>query len=341
MFAAAVALLAETMPDKARPYTLGLMQALSAVGNCTAALLFIALGLLELNGHLDGLKSVGLSAWRVLFLIGIVPAVLVVFIQRRLAEPESWRLAKAAADDGTGRKLGSYADLFGGGWITKHAILGMILAFVGVVGLWGIAFFSIDLTQRIFNASYTAEAAKLGLTGKEATDYIAGQKVIWAGITSLAINVGAFFGMSSFARLAAGIGRRPAFAITLVAAAGTVALVFTQMQTRLDIVWMNVLMGFCMLALFGGYAIYLPELFPTRLRATGTSFCYNVGRFIAASGPILLSFLTTSVFAYASEGGEHPDKPFRYAGLAMCSVFGLGLLVLPFLPETKDKPLPE
>src|SRR5438270_13137600 len=78
VFAAAVALLAETMPSHARPYSLGLMQALSAVGNCTAALLFISLGLLELNGHLDGLKSVGLSAWRVLFLIGIAPAVLVI-----------------------------------------------------------------------------------------------------------------------------------------------------------------------------------------------------------------------------------------------------------------------
>ncbi|MCZ2340489.1 MAG: MFS transporter [Bacteroidales bacterium] len=341
VFAAAVALLAETMPDNARPFTLGLMQALSAFGNCTAAGLFITLGLLELNGSLDSLKSVGLSAWRVLFLIGILPALLVIFIQRRLSEPESWVQAKAAADAGTGRKLGSYGDLFGGGWVTKHAILGMLLAFVGVVGLWGIGFFAIDLTQRIFNASYTAEAEALGFTGKAATDYIAGQRIIWAGITSLAINVGAFFGMSSFAWLSAMIGRKPAFAITLVAAAATVALVFTQMQTRFDIIWMNVLMGYCLLALFGGYAIYLPELFPTRLRATGTSFCYNVGRFIAASGPLALGFLTTSVFASASEGGLYPDRPFRYAGLAMCSVFALGLVVLPFLPETKDKPLPE
>ncbi|MFO0851050.1 MAG: hypothetical protein U0871_21220 [Gemmataceae bacterium] len=92
------------------------------------------------------------------------------------------------------------------------------------------------------------------------------------------------------------------------------------MKTRADIVWMNVLMGFCLLALFGGYAIWLPELFPTRLRATGTSFCYNVGRFIAASGPLVLGYLTTDVFAYAKTP-ETPDLPFRYAGLAMCSIF--------------------
>lgn len=340
VFAAAVALLAETMPSNARPYTLGLMQALSAIGNCTAAGLFITLGLLELNGHLSVLKEYHLSAWRVLFLIGIVPAVLVIFIQRRLKEPASWVAAKAAADAGTGRKLGSYGDLFGGGWVTKHAALGMMLAFVGVVGLWGIGFFAVDLTQRIFTKTFEAEAAAQGLTGKSAADYIAGQRIIWAGVTSLAINVGAFCGMATFSWLAEQIGRRPAFALTFLAAAASVATVFTQMDDRFDVIWMNILMGVCLLALFGGYAIYLPELFPTRLRATGTSFCYNVGRFIAASGPLALGYLTTSVFA-GTATPDAPEMPSRYAGLAMCSIFALGLLVLPLLPETKGKPLPE
>jgi hypothetical protein len=94
------------------------------------------------------------------------------------------------------------------------------------------------------------------------------------------------------------------------------------------------LMGACQLALFGGYAIYLPELFPTRLRSTGTSFCYNVGRFVAAVGPLALGLLTSRVFA---------DKayPMRYAGVTMCLVFLIGLATVPFAPETKDQPLPE
>ena len=339
VFAAAVALIAETMPSNARPFTLGLMQAMSAFGNCTAALLFITLGLLELHGHLDGLKSVGLSAWRVLFLIGIVPALLVIFIQRRLKEPESWVLAKAAATAGTGKKLGSYGELFGEQLTRKHAILGMLLAFVGVVGLWGIGFFSVDLQQKIFGPIYVQEAADAGLTGAEADQYVKGQRIIWAGVTSLAINIGAFFGMSGFSWLSSRVGRKPAFLLAFLAAAGSVALLFMKLQTRFDVVWMSALMGFCLLALFGGYAIYLPELFPTRLRATGTSFCYNVGRFIAASGPLALGYLTTTVFA--STASEGADMPSRYAGLAMCSIFVLGLVVLPFLPETKDKPLPE
>lgn len=339
VFAAAVSLLAETMPPNARPFTLGLMQALSAIGNITAALLFIGIGLLASYDYLDFLKPLRLNAWRVLFLVGIFPAILVIFIQRRLKEPESWVQARDAAAAGTGKKLGSYGDLFGHPLTRKHAILGMLLAFVGVVGLWGIGFFAVDLQQKIFTKTYNDEADALGLTGPDRADYIDRQKIIWAGITSIAINIGAFFGMSGFSWLASRIGRKPAFAITMVAAAGSVALVFMGMETRTDIIWMNVVMGVCMLALFGGYAIYLPELFPTRLRATGTSFCYNVGRFLAASGPLMLGFLTTTVFAYAKAEGE--SMPFRYAGLAMCGVFIIGLAVLPFLPETKGRPLPE
>jgi MFS family permease len=335
VFAAAVALLAETMPSNARPYTLGLMQALSAIGNCTAAGLFILLGLLELYGHLEAIKP--LSAWRLLFLIGIVPAGLVIFIQRRLEEPASWRQARDAAAAGVGKKLGSYAELFGEGWIRRHALLGMLLSSAGVIGLWGIGFFSYDLQQTIFRPTFQAEAQQLGLTGVEMDRYINGQKIIWAGVTSLMMNVGAFFGMSAFSWVTQRIGRRPTFAIFFVLAGASTGGLFLFMKTRADILWMTPLMGFCQLALFGGYAIYLPELFPTRLRATGTSFCYNVGRFVAASGPLALGVLTNVVFAKDKGFAE----PHRYAGLAMCSVFLLGLAVLPFLPETNGEPLPE
>ena len=98
------------------------------------------------------------------------------------------------------------------------------------------------------------------------------------------------------------------------------------------------IMGFCQLSLFGGYAIYFPELFPTRLRSTGTSFCYNVGRLIAAIGPAALGLLNRAYEGYAEIDSS---LPMRYAGVTMCAAFLIGLLALPFAPETKDQPLPE
>jgi MFS family permease len=202
----------------------------------------------------------------------------------------------------------------------------MLLAFAGVVGLWGIGFFSYDLLRPVLERSFRAE----GLTGAA----LAGKTTTWIGITSLVQNFGAYLGINAFTYVTQYIGRKKAFAISFVAAMGMTAFTFWRVQTLTDILWMIPLMGFTQLALFGGYAIYLPELFPTRLRSTGTSFCYNVGRLVAAAGPFTLGFLTSSVYK------DYPE-PMRYAGVTMCLVFLIGLAALPFAPETKGKPLPE
>lgn len=335
VFSAAVALLAETMPTRARPFTLVLMQALSAVGNCTAAGLYVLLGTMQLEGGQIGGEH-GISAWRVMFLIGLVPAILVIFIQRKLKEPEAWLLAREDHRRGVGKQLGSIKELFGHPTWKRHALLGLLLAFSGVVGLWGIGFFSVDLQQHVFRKTFNAEAEAMGLSQQGTQRYIEGQQIVWAGLTSLMLNIGAFLGMISFGAIAGRFGRRPAFALGFIAAALSTALVFWKLEKRADLYWMIPLMGFCQLALFGGYAIYFPELFPTRLRSTGTSFCYNVGRLVAAVGPAMLGLMTSKVFS-----GYPEPEPFRYAGITMCSVFLLGLLALPFLPETKGKPLPE
>jgi MFS family permease len=148
-------------------------------------------------------------------------------------------------------------------------------------------------------------------------------------------NVGGFFGIWAFSRGTHLIGRKPAFAIAFVAAFVSTALVFWKLNEFSQIFWMVPIMGFCQLSLFGGYAIYFPELFPTRLRSTGTSFCYNVGRFVAAGGPATRALL----IEYYTR--QHVDEPWRYAGITMCVIFLLGLVALPFAPETRGKPLPE
>jgi len=87
---------------------------------------------------------------------------------------------------------------------------------------------------------------------------------------------------------------------------------------------------------FAGFAIYLPELFPSRLRSTGTSFCYNLGRFAAAAGSFFSSKLSQDVF-----GGFEKPLPYRYSAMTMCVIFLVGLVTVCFAPETKGKPLPE
>jgi MFS family permease len=328
-FAVGVALLAETMPANARPFTLGLLQAFSAIGNVTAALLYMWLGRLEQAGSFTGLTVGGwpVTPWRVLFLIGTVPALIAVAVRGRLKEPERWKTA--VASQSIAQRLGTFPQLFREPRWRRHALLGLLLAFAGVVGLWGIGFFAPRLTTLVLSEPLKAE----GFTGAD----LSGELKIWGAWTSVMINIGACLGMCSFSWLTSHTGRRPAFFLAFLMAGISTAWVFLFLEKRSDIFWMMPIMGFFQLALFGGYAIYLPELFPTRLRSTGTSFCYNIGRFVAASGPLLQGFLTSALI---SEKYGYLEG-MRRAGVIMCSVFLLGILALPFLPETRGKPLPE
>ena len=370
-WAVGVALVAEVMPAHVRAHALGLLQALSTVGNISAALIGMGFGQLEASGAIAG-------SWRWMFLIGAGPALLALIVRSRLREPEQWQaVARSTARD----RLGSYAEIFGnphwrgpavvaGGLVAaiagvaffgarswpklplgvglavaaiaaglwavyggggdarwrRHAVIGLLLALSGIIGLWGIAFFSIDLVRSVLQKAFAAE----GMPAAR----ISGAVTVWAGVTTMMLNVGAFFGIYSFSHVAEQIGRRPTFAIGFVLALASNVGVFLFLKERSQIFWMMPLLGFCQLFLFGGYAVYLPELFPTHLRSTGVSFCYNVGRFIAASGPAVLGLLTSEVF-------KAQPEPLRYAGVAMCATFLLGLIVLPFAPETKGQPLPE
>lgn len=363
-FAVGVALVAEVMPARARTYTLTLLQALSALGNVSAALINIGFGAAEVK-----------SSWRWMFLIGAVPALLALVIRRRLKEPERWQ--QVSHEGAVAKQLGSYAELFRNPMLRKHALLGLVLACAGVIGLWAVGFFTPDLTRYVLTKAITGEVYdkeiakakaennstreaqlaeirqdQLGATPgaslsgdqiaiKEGVDSIIGGRLqIWQGITSMMVNFGAFAGMFGFGALAQRIGRKPTFAIALILAYISTALVFTNLSVFSDIFWMVPILGFCQLSLFAGYAIYFPELFPTHLRSTGTSFCYNVGRFVAASGPLIQAQLI-GLFASTSGTLASQADSTRKAGFVMCTVFLVGLLVLPFLPETKGKPLPE
>ena len=325
VFGLAVALVADTLPDRSRTGALGLLQALSAVGNITAGCVSMYLG------HLEATRAIAPgTAWKYMFLVGAIPAFLCVFIQMRLKEPEKWVQARAAGK-AVGVKFGSYASLLGDPRWRTSALLGMVLCVSGVIGLWGIGFFSPELVGDVIGQSLI----KAGVPAED----VPGRKQFWIGVNSIVQNIGAFFGMILFTRMAEGMGRKRAFAIAFVAALIATVGYFQFFNGRGDI-WMSAIMGGCQLALFAGFAIYLPELFPTSLRSTGTSFCYNVGRFVAASGPFTLGSLQAALKAGATTP-EAKLMAFRNACSYMSVIFLLGLVALAFLPETKGRPLPE
>ena len=335
VFGLAVALVADTVPNQIRPRALGVLQSFSAVGNVAAGIIGIIIALTALG------KSPNYWMW--LFIIGALPAFLVATIQMKMKEPKAWVEARDRAT-AQGKKAGSYKDLFSHPTWRRHALLGMVLSIAGVIGLWGIGVFSTDLVGDIVGYNLTSSGADPAavLKGKQ----------LWGSLNLLCFNIGGFAGMIAFTRVTEVLGRKKAFQWFFLGALLVTIFVFQMMgkiSGRWDILWMAPVMGFFHLSVFAGFSIYLPELFPTRLRATGVSFCYNVGRYVAATGPLTLALLAKNLAdkaaAKATLAGSNVAiakiDAFRDAASLMCVIFLLGIIVLPFLPETKGQPLPE
>jgi MFS family permease len=302
-FAAGVTLVAEVMPERARAHCLGLLQALSAIGNVIgSAISFIVLPL----------------GWRWMFTVGIIPALLVVAVFRKMKEPETWQKIRDSVTSGGDKKqLGSIGDLWGDPRWRKNTIIGLILAISGVIGLWGIGFWTPELIR---------EALK---------DAPVATRNWYVSMGTLLQDVGAFLGIYTFTIVTAKTGRRPAFIISFLLGLAATVITFGFLHKPSDILWMVPMMGFCTLLVFGGYSIYFPELYPTRLRSSGVGFCYNVGRIIAAVGPLTLGGLTVS---FRNAGFS---APFRAAAISLASIYLVGAVTMVFAPETKGRPLPE
>jgi MFS family permease len=320
VFGLAVALVADSMPDRSRAPALGLLQSLSTWGNLAAALIGMLLGSLSARQ----LLPFGLAHWQTMFLVGALPALLCVPLLRHLREPPKW---VAARNEGAARgiQFGSYRRLLTHPEWSKRAWLGLIVCSAGIIGLWGVGNFHPKIVGSIVEQHFI----DAGLSPGD----LASEKAYWRSIGLLLQNVGGFFGMLALAKMAQVYGRRIAIAVALFLSFVSTWIVFRYMREFHDMYWMLPLMGFGQLAVLGAYAVYLPELFPTSLRSTGTSFCYNVGRIVAATAPFTLSRLTRSL------GGDM--EGFRTAGIWVSLVLFVGIAILPWMPETKDRPLPE
>jgi len=337
VFGLAVALIAETVPDGARAQSLGLLQVLSTCGNVSAGFFKMWIDSLEKAGTI----SAG-HGWRWMFLVGALPALLVLLIRNYLKEPERWLKLKAEGHLVTGGLFASYRGLLAEKRWRKHLLVGAVLASTGVVGLWAIGEYAVDLQRNIFHTYYANELMAQGKIAvgtmtspetKKLTKPLVDSAIAWAYLANMG---GAALGMWLFTRVANVFGRRTAFLIGFSSALVITFMVYWRMNSPQDAYWMMPLMGAAQLAVFAGFAIYLPELFPSRLRSTGTSFCYNAGRFAAAAGSLFSAALAK--WAFGSHGSPLTE---RYSAMTMCVIFLAGILILPFAPETKGRPLPE
>jgi MFS family permease len=305
MFGAATTLVAESVPAGFRAMALGSLQALSALGNIIGSLVSLKIppGSQNFFGSYAG--------WRVLFFIGILPSLLVVPIMFILREPESWKRARVAAAAGVGtRNIGSPLELFRHPRWRRNTLVGLGLGVAGMVGLWGIGFFSPELISTALKGA-----------PQTVVDTVRG----WGTAFQ---DMGSFAGMIVFTLVAAFISRRLAFLGALLLSMFVTMFVFRSLNTATDAYWMLPMMGFAQLGVFACYSIYFPELFPTRLRGTGVGFCYNTVRYLAAPGPIVFGYLATLM-------------SFRSAAVLMSTIYLVGVVTLIWAPETYGKPLPE
>ncbi|MEQ1859104.1 MAG: MFS transporter [Chthoniobacteraceae bacterium] len=293
-WAVAAALVAEAVPQHARAHMSGLFHSTSVLGAFFAAWVGIAVG----------------ENWRLAFLIGVLPALLVVWVRARVKEPESWHAAKEK-----GAQLGSFRDLLLNPRWAKRAIFGVLLAAVGLGTFWAVTVAGQDLAKDFLMRD--------GVPVAEATSRA---KFAYGNVQAL----GAAVGMLAFGPLAVKFGRKRAFVFYHLAALVIVPVICFAPTSYAMFLLLLPIFGGCTLGIHAGYAVYFPELFPNHLRSTGTGFCFNGGRLIASSMLLFSGWLKSL-----------PGMDLRMAVSLMALLFLLGLLVLAFLPETKGQPLPE
>lgn len=325
-FAAAATLVAETMPDHSRAFCLGLFSALSVIGNMSGAVLARWLwlpGSHYLHTAFDG----GVSGWRLLFFLGAVPALLVVLILRTIRESDQWHAARRTASENLERQMGDVKGMFTDPRWRRNTLAAIGLATAGIVGVWGVGFWSPELIADALTP-LALKGQKLPVAMAEHIDKV-------RAMGPLLQDVGGFLGILCFAICANRWGRRPVFAAAFVTSFASIAVTFLTLHSEWQAYLLLPIVGFFSLSVMGGLVVYLPELYPTRLRSTGTAFGYNVARLSAAIVMLLGNSIRSGLEAM------HFANPFRTGAVVLSSIYVLGLFCLIWAPETRNQPLLE
>jgi MFS transporter, SHS family, sialic acid transporter len=308
-----VALVMEAWPAKHRPKLAGLIGAASNVG-------FMLIGLLSPLFGTD---------WRMILVAGAMPAVLTFFIRIFVPESEAWQSAVEVEG-----KVNPVKEVFGPRWLNR-TLLAIGLAGVALIGTWCTVQNIPPWVSKMTRAHYEAENEKLGQakTMTTAQAEVVNARKSTAQVVSA---LGAIVGCLVAPFLGAVLSRKIAYFILCGASLAVCSWLFrgfnpTEFTTLFQFVIF--LAGLFTASFYGWLPLYLPELFPVRIRATGQGIAFNFGRVLAAVGALYIGDLT-NMFK------DFPTGGLAGMGATLAWVYAVGMVLILFAPETKGKPLP-
>jgi hypothetical protein len=262
------------------------------------------------------LKSQPELSWRYVFATGILPALLALCLRLFLKEPERWAAAASESDSPRLRDLFTPQ-------VRPMVISGLAVALTALIMWWSTNAFISTIASLI--ASSVAKDEGLSVAASHALT------VNWSLMATTYFNCGGLIGTLLTIPIAKILGRKTMFAIYFAASSAAIFLTFVPHwppETRLKLYFLD---GISMFGIFGAFTFYLPELFPTRLRATGAGFCYNIGRVLTAIGPFVVARVATE----PGDAIAHVLKAQAMIGWVPL----IGLCLMPFVIETRGKAL--
>jgi MFS family permease len=312
-WATGASIVSELWPDHARGKGGGLLQCGAGIGGLLASGVWLLIG------------STGPNAWRWMYLIGVLPALVVLWIRRNIPESARWeeaneRRREARAQKESGAVLEGVdaaltrftaVDLFTDRSVRRPLILGFVMMLSLTFAYWGVGTFIPTFVGGV--------ASKAGLSAP-----------YYSGLAGFLTSICGIAGFVSLGFLADRIGRKPTTMLWYLMCLVLTPLVYLwgQSQDIAVVLFLVGVFGFFTLGIWAWAPVWLPELYPTRMRGTAVAFVFNAPRFISCLGPLVAGTLIVALGGYGWAA--------TYVGL----FFALGIVAAPFLPETKGKPLP-